>query len=267
MRHATVLLVLLAACDSGSVSIDDTDTITDTTDDTDTVTAPAFVDETCDGNVEGVFDPYPEVASVYPIGSAATYPWPGEDFEGYTDGQLIESSDDLGHSDHLDVTKGQLDARYAGEFHRGFADDDLFIALARGLDGQLRVGWSDVAVSGLGSVAAWKPAVEDWSGLNLIVRYQSSDDFYFASLRYDGEVSIKRKHCGTVDVLAQDTFGTMNTSQWYDLRFVAEGTTLTFEVDDQEVLTVDDDTLSWGSAGWYTSHAEAWLDAWSIAAP
>ncbi|MBW2525729.1 MAG: hypothetical protein JRI23_16215 [Deltaproteobacteria bacterium] len=223
-------------------------------------------DEQCEpGYGADVYDPYPNPGATYPIGPASSsLGWVGEDFESYADGVLIEASSNKAAQAHLDVTSGALYARYAGSYRRGWTTTYNFRVLAVARQGGDRVRWTDQVAQYRGYIWNWHASPPATAGLHLFARYQTENDLYVASLRYDGNVTIKRKHCDAYTTLAQTAFGVVDTRTWYTLRFRVVGNTLRFSVDGVELLSVTDDVLSWGTTGIRTDYMDVYLDDWRL---
>ncbi len=225
-------------------------------------------------NPPGTYDFYPGTGA-YPLGNAQTYPWPGEGFESYTDGQTIECSSSRAERSHLEVTSGCLLSKYAGTWRRGFTNTSNFRVLAVGLSGQQRVKWQSQTNEARFNVSNWQPLGDretSFQGVHLFARYRTENDLYVASLRKSGEVLIQRKLCGTYAALDRDVLrdargnprGGMATGTWYRLRFSAVGTTLILYVDDVPQIQVTDGTFSWGTSGIRTDYASVYIDDWSV---
>lgn len=188
----------------------------------------------------------------------------GEDFESYADGALIETSSNKSLRSHLDVTSGSLYEKYVGSYRRGWTTIYNFRVLAVGLSGGKRIRWTNMTASYRGYLWAWHPTASTTNGLHIFARYQTENDLYVASLRFDGLVTIKKKHCGNYTTLASKTYGKPVLKTWYTLQFSTIGTTLTFKIDGQVVLTAKDDTFSWGTTGIRTDYADVYFDDWKL---
>ncbi len=228
--------------------------------------SPGTGDGECEpGYDSGVWDPFPGNNSSYPLGAPSTsLPWKGEDFESYSDGELIETSSNKSLQSHLDVTSGSLYANYVGNYRRGWTTTYNFRVLAVGLSGGKRIRWTNMTASYRGYLWQWHPTASTTNGLHLFARYQTENDLYVASLRFDGLVTIKKKHCGNYTTLASKTYGKPALKTWYTLEFSTIGTTLTFKLNGQVVLTAKDDTFSWGTTGIRTDYADVYFDDWQL---
>lgn len=225
-------------------------------------------------SAQGYYDAFPASEGPYVSGPASTsLPWPGEDFESYTNGSVVETSTNKSAQSHLDVTSGTLESKYAGSWRRGWTDDHNFRAVAIGYDSQGReIKWTDQVAEYRGYISAWQDDAPDWAGMHLFARYRTSDDLYVASIRKDGLATIKRKWNGSYTTLAQtslpssvlDGNGELKTGDWHWLKFSAIGNDLELFVDDTSVLSTTSGTFSWGTTGIRTDYADIYLDDWSL---
>lgn len=103
-----------------------------------------------------------------------------------------------------------------------------------------------------------------WNGFSLAQRYIDDSNYYYASVRMDGLVTIKKKQDGKYSTLAQKKYfgGTWNAksspnlipkNKWIDMEFVAhtqnDGTVLLeASVDGKRILTVTDNGKVGGAA-------------------
>lgn len=229
------------------------------------------------------YDAFPSSGGPYVSGPASTtLPWIGENFEGYANGQVIEVSNSMGMQPHLDVTSGTLESKYAGAWRRGWTDDSVFRAVAIGRDAQNReIKWTDQVAEYRGYVQAWHAGLPNYAGFHVFARYRTSNDLYVASLRYDGQVTIKRKWdsdfdgegeytdlaVGDLDPSYLDANGHLQTGRWYTLRFSAIGNQLKFSVDGNELLSATSGTFSWGTTGVRIDYANAYIDDWKLVYP
>lgn len=223
------------------------------------------------------YDAFPD--SEAPFVSYAVSPptdnWAGEDFESYTNGEIIECSSDKTAQDHLDVTSGCLKSKYAGNWRRGYTDDRVFrmVTISRD-DDDREIKWTDQTISYRAYITEFQDdlpddPIPDWAGLHVFFRYRTSDDLYVASIRYDGKATIKKKHNGIYTTLAwmnlDDSFldsntGKLKTQQWYQLKATADGSTLKFKLDGTEILSATSGTFSWGTTGIRTDYVSTYLD-------
>jgi hypothetical protein len=222
-----------------------------------------------------VYTPFSGTSS---SGSATTYQWKGykttypatnEDFRGYGLPATVECSSSKSTRSHLDVTAGCLTAVAVGSYSRGkitSTSDGAFRVVALPFTGTetAPLKWTDMknefrfyytGTSG--------PGVDP--GFKAFVRYRTENDLYVASWRVDGVVQIKRKKAGTYTTLAQVTKGKPSTGAWHTMRFEAIGTRLDLYLDGTKVLTANDSSFSWGTAGIRTdAMTGAYLDEWTV---
>lgn len=215
----------------------------------------------------GVYDAFPGNNGSYPKGNSSTYGWPGDDFESYAHDEIVESRTNQSRRSHLDVTSGTLRARHLNGsrlWKRGWTDTYNFRVLSRATSGGKLVRLTDVDPAVRVHISNWDTSGPQWSGAHIFARYQTENDLYVASLRKDGKVYIKLKHCDAYTTLAGADFsqGPVQTGTWYDLRFEVVGQRLRFYVDGHLELEAFDDTLSWGTTGVRTDYATMYLDDW-----
>ena len=217
----------------------------------------------------GVYDPYPGANTDYPMLSVVDMPtaFPGDDFESYGHNDVVASS--TSNVAHIDVTSGVLYAKHLNGsqvWKRGFTDSSVFRMLAVGQYDGLPIRYQD----GTASIRVYFDAVHSnapfFHGAHIFQRYQTEYDLYVASLRLDGKVAIKKKICGQYTTLAQADFsgGSVNTGEWYDISFEANGTSLNLYVDGNLELSVSDGDLSWGSTGVRLDYADVYIDDWAF---
>lgn len=205
-----------------------------------------------------------------PAGS--TYPWVGENFEGYSDGTLVECSSNKAARSHLDVTSGCLYAKYAGTWRRGWTTTYNFRAVAIGWKSGKKIKWTDQVSEYRAFISSWQPGASATSGLHIFGRYRTSDDLYVASVRRDGYATIKRKWdgvyttLGTVSLPASllDSNGQLKSGVWITLRFSIIGNELKFYVNGTHMMTRTSGTFSWGTTGIRTDYVDIYLDDWKL---
>lgn len=214
----------------------------------------------------------PDTYTAFPEGGSYTsgpardkLSWRGENFETYADEQTLECSNSE-QVKHFEVTSGCLLARQVGSYRRGYTDEDRFRVLAFAWDQNRKVKWTDQAIAYRAHIKEWLQPGCTTCGLHLFTRYRSENDLYVASIRQDGLVTIKKKLCGTYTALAQKQFGPISLNTWHQLKFSAVGTRLSFSINGQEVLQVNDGTFSWGTAGIRTDFVSVYLDDWTVTA-
>ena len=214
-----------------------------------------------------VYDAYPGNNSDYPMMDVIDAPnaFIGDDFESYSNNVLIASASSS-HT-YIDVTSGSLYAKHlqgSQIWKRGYTTTYNFRMLAVGTYDGMPIRYRDgkatlrVYFDNIHSNAA------HYAGAHLFLRYQTEYDLYVASLRHDGQVMIKKKHCGNYTTLAVADFsqGDVVLDHWYDLEFEARGDDLYFYVDGNLELTAQDSDLSWGSTGVRIDYTDTYIDDW-----
>jgi cysteine-rich repeat protein len=231
--------------------------------------SPGTGDAQCEpGYGSGVYDAFPGNNGSYPRGDSNTFGWPGDDFESYADDEIVEARTNKSRRSHLEVTSGTLYARHlqgSQLWKRGWTDTHNFRVLSRATSGGDKVRLTDVDAAVRVYIDNWQSGGPQWSGGHIFARYQTENDLYAASLRKDGQVTIKLKHCDNYTTLASGDFsqGSLDTGTWYDLRFEVVGQRLRFYVDGNLELEAFDDTLSWGTTGVRTDYSAVYLDDWA----
>lgn len=207
------------------------------------------------------------------LAASANDKWIGENFESFQNGDIIECSNDKQAQDHVDVTSGCLKARNGGpKIREGWTDDFIFrmVTISRDDQGH-KIKWTDQSMSYSAFIKnnQWdRKDMTDYSGLHVFLRYQTSDDLYVASVRYDGEVTIKEKVNGVYNTLARsnlpsaylDRNGNLDSGNWINVKGSVIGTEITLYVNDVEMLAAYSDKLKWGTTGIRTDKAEVFFN-------
>jgi hypothetical protein len=242
-------------------------------------------EEMIEGEVEELDETSSELGSTYTpftgsssSGSASRYPWQGyrtsypassEDFRSYGLPSTVECSSSKSARSHLDVTAGCLTAAAVGSYSRGkitSTSGGAFRVVALAFTGSETspLKWTDMSNSFRFYYTGTSGAGVD-PGFKAFVRYRTENDLYVASWRTDGVVQIKRKKAGTYTTLAQVKMSKPSTGAWHRIRFDAIGTRLDLYLDGTKVLSADDSTFSWGTAGIRTdAMTGAYLDEWTV---
>ena len=148
------------------------------------------------------------------------------------------------------------------------------VTISRDEQGQ-KIKWTDQSMSYNAFIKKnqWdRKDMLDHSGLHIFLRYQTSDDLYVASVRYDGKVTIKEKVSGLYETLAVtelpsaylDRNGNLNSGHWINLKASAIGTKITLYVNGVDVLSADSGSLEWGTTGIRTDKAEVFFDDFAM---
>ncbi|WP_146144662.1 hypothetical protein [Photobacterium sp. GB-36] len=234
---------------------------------------------TASNSATAFYDAYPESEGPYISGSASeNFTWLGEDFSSYPNSQQLECSNNKSAIDHFDVTSGCLQSKSVDSGKLGWTNDKVFRVVAIGKDSNgNEIKYTDQTNQYRAYIKAWKNSgtIPAWSGLHAFARYQTSDDLYVGSIRYDGNVTIKVKYQGSYTTLAQtklsngvknylNTEGKLAAGQWYDIHFSVVGNKLTLALDGVELLSVNNDLLTEGTIGIRTDNLSAYLDDWQL---
>ncbi|WP_158259524.1 hypothetical protein [Photobacterium sp. GB-210] len=234
---------------------------------------------TTSNSATAFYDAYPESEGPYISGSASeNFTWLGEDFSSYPNSQQLECSNNKSAIDHFDVTSGCLQSKSVDSGKLGWTNDKVFRVVAIGKDSNgNEIKYTDQTNQYRAYIKAWKNSgtIPAWSGLHAFARYQTSDDLYVGSIRYDGNVTIKVKYQGSYTTLAQtklsngvknylNTEGKLAAGQWYDIHFSVVGNKLTLALDGVELLSVNNDLLTEGTIGIRTDNLSAYLDDWQL---
>ena len=263
-EELAILIVMASPCKSNSSNTETPDT--EETYGLGTGTGDGLCELDYDSSV---YDPYPGDHSLYPLfdASSAASSWNGEDFEAYSHNSTIASAN--GGASHIDVTSGTLKSKHLNGsqvWKRGWTETHNFRMLADAQYNQKKLRYTE----GTQEIRVYfdrvHPQAAHYTGAHLFARYQTEYDLYVASLRLDGQVMIKKKHCGSYHTLASAPFsqGNVNLDTWYTLEFSTQGNTLSFFVDGMEELSVMDDTFSWGSMGVRIDYTDTYMDDWYI---
>jgi hypothetical protein len=216
-----------------------------------------------------IFDAYPGSNTDYPMMDVIDYPtaFVGEDFESYSNNSLIASSSSS--HQYIDVTSGSLYAKHfqgSQVWKRGYTTTHNFRMLAVGTYDGMPIRYRD----GKATLKVYFDNIQSnpahYAGAHIFMRYQTEYDLYVASLRHDGQVMIKKKHCGNYTTLAVAYYsgGDVQTDTWYDIAFETRGTDLYFYVNGNLELTAVDGDLSWGSTGVRIDDSDTYIDDWYL---
>jgi hypothetical protein len=221
------------------------------------------------------WDAYPPGQPTVTGPASPQYPWVGDDFDSYSGVARLESSSTKSSLPHLDVTSGSLWSVQDAGNGQAFTTDNVFRMVANGWLGQDKIQWTDQIGHYRARIDSWHGGLEDWSGLHMFGRYQTSDDLYVVSMRYDGTATIKKKINTVYSTLASGPLpaqyvngtGHLLTGTWFDLKFSIIGNELSFLIDDEEILTVTDNDLAAGTIGIRTDNSTVYFDDWGLLHP
>ena len=224
------------------------------------------------GEAQAFWDAYPSGVPTVIGPVSGTLSWEGDDFDSYSGVARLESSSTKNSLPHLDVTSGSLWSVQDGSNGLAVTYDDVFRMIANGWAGDDKIEWTDQVGHYRAMIDEWHGSLENWSGLHLFGRYQTSDDLYVASIRYDGTATIKKKYNAVYSTLASgalpsqyvDGTGHLVIDVWYDLKFAIIGNELTFLINDEPILFATDNSLTAGTTGIRTDNSTVYLDDWEI---
>lgn len=233
----------------------------------------------CGEPAPGVYDAYPGQDTEYAIGpassasAASALSWPGESFEAYTEGSPIECQSTDAVSAWDVITMGQcLIARREAGNGVGSIESDVLRVVATGTSAGKRIGWTDQTVQLRAEIDSFSASSTPASGIRVMARYQTENDFYVASLRKDGVVRIEKRCGGTYTTLAISTYEVPVPGRWYTLTLRVSGSgsgpfSLMLTVnggDTPLVLPAQDSALPWGTAGFRADGVRGHVDDWYI---
>ena len=210
-----------------------------------------------------VYDHYPGDRNQYPLGNPAEFPYPKEDFQRFTAGNLIAKSSAKDPDADLIVTSGTLICEMKDGAKKGFTTNHNFRMLCNPMDRQImkRVRLTDCKTTYFGIIDRWHSNIPAWAGMHIFARYQTENDLYVASYRSDAYVTIKKKVKGTYKTLIKTTMSEPPLAgKEYTLAFEADGDRLTFYIDNKQVLTTTDKDLDWGTTGVRLDYADSYVD-------
>lgn len=214
------------------------------------------------------YNHYPGDRSQYPLGTPMQYPFAKVDFQEYTPGQVITASSSKDESAPYFATSGTLSCENIDGVKDGFTSTHNFRMLCNPTDqiSKKRVRYTDFETLFIGRLNKWHDGAPNWSGFHIFSRYQTEDDLYVASLRLDGQVTIKKKIKGVYTTLTKGDFGKLDIGEEYYFQFQVEGNTLTYKINGKIVLQTDDSELEWGTTGLRFDYADAVVDYLRVSA-
>jgi len=211
-----------------------------------------------------VYDHYPGNRDQYPLGTPSQYPYPKEDFQQYADNTVIAQSSAKDPDADLIVTSGTLLCKLINGIKQGFTTNYNFRMLCNPMDRTIgkRVRLTDFKTTYFGTVDRWHSGLPNWAGLHIFMRYQTENDLYVASYRFDGKATIKKKVGGTYTSLKVVTVptGPPQTGKEYTLAFEVEGPNLRYYIDNNLIAETTDTDLAWGTTGVRMDYSDSYVD-------
>ena len=122
--------------------------------------------------------------------------------------------------------------------------------------------WTDVSVEARVKVLAFNGSSSSYFA-GVYARVQSASTYYSFALRSDGKVSIRKSSSN----LGSSVDAGITEGEWYDIRFVARGSTLTGYVNGMQVTTVTDSSITSGAIGVGTRNTSARFDDVVVTVP
>lgn len=213
-----------------------------------------------------VYDHYPGDKNQYPEGTPDEFPFPKQDFQKYSEGEVITTSKAKNPTDPLMATSGVLTCKSFNGGKTGFTSTHNFRMLANPVDSasQKLVRYTDTRTSFFGCVNKWHDGLPAWSGLHIFARYQTEDDLYVASWRVDGNVTIKKKVNDKYSTLRSVKYGSPEVGSEHLMIFQVEGDLLSYYIDGKLVAQAKDSDLKWGTAGIRTDYSDCYIDYFKI---
>ncbi len=123
-------------------------------------------------------------------------------------------------------------------------------------------GWTDVSVEARVEVIAFNGRSSSYFA-GVYARVQSASSYYSFALRSDGKVSIRK----TSSNLGSSVDAGIVEGQWFDVKFVVRGSTLTGYVNGTQVATVTDSSIPSGAIGVGTRNTSAMFDDVRVTVP
>ena len=215
-----------------------------------------------------VYDQYPGDRAKYPKGRPLEYPYPSQYFQEYSVGEVIGKSSAKDPDAPIIVTSGELRCANYGGKKQAFTDTYNFRMLMNGMDSEgVRVGWTDSITNASVTPVAKDSNGPSWAGMHLFSRYQTSNDLYVASYRFDGKVTIKKKIAGKYTTLAVESVDKPVMGESYLLQFTVSGDTLSLFVNGSKKASVRDSDLVWGTSGVRLDYCDCYIENVRMTSP
>lgn len=213
-----------------------------------------------------VYDHYPGDLNQYPKGTPDEFPFPKQDFQDYSENQVITKSSAKNPTEPLMATSGTLTCKSFNGAKTGYTTTYNFRMLCNPIDNasQKLVRYTDTRTTFFGGVNKWQSSAPSWAGLHIFSRYQTEDDLYVASWRVDGKCTIKKKVNGIYTTLKVVTFGAPALGDEHLMAFEVNGNLLSYFIDGNLVAQTTDNDLDWGTAGVRTDYSDSFIDYFKI---
>jgi hypothetical protein len=210
----------------------------------------------------GIYDHYPGDRAQYPMGVPDQFNFPKIDFQAYEYNHTIIDSKAKDTNADIFATSGSLLCKEVDGVKDGFTSTYNFRMLCNPKDPNTlkRVRYTDFETLFIGKVNKWHSNAPNWAGLHIFARYQTENDLYVASFRKDGKVTIKKKIKGNYTTLKYATYGDVKLGEEYFFQFQVNGPTLTYKINGEVVLEVNDKDLQWGTTGIRTDYSDSNID-------
>lgn len=209
-----------------------------------------------------VFDEYPGDKSQYPLGTPTQYPYPKQDFQQYEVDSVIVESTNKDFQAPLMATSGTLLCKNIGGVKDGYTSTYNFRMLCNVIDPKsnkpVRITNSNTTI--IVNPVKLQSEAPSWAGIHIFSRYQTSDDLYVASWRFDGNCTIKKKINGGYTTLKSLDIGAPRFNEEHVLDFKVNGNVLTYYIDGNMILETTDDSLSWGTSGVRLDYCDVYID-------
>jgi pectate lyase len=122
--------------------------------------------------------------------------------------------------------------------------------------------WTDVSVEARVKVISFNGSSSSYFA-GVYARIQSASNYYSFALRSDGKVSIRK----TSSNLGSSVDAGIVEGEWFDVRFVVRGSTLTGYVNGTQIATVTDSSIPSGAIGVGTRNTSAMFDDVVVSVP
>jgi hypothetical protein len=218
--------------------------------------------------LESIYNQYPGNPDQYPKGTPQQYPFSSQFFTNYNEKQIIAESCNKDPKADLIVTSGKLYTNIFEGKLQAFTDTYNFRLLLNVMDkNQVRVGWTNSIINVVVTPVFKQPNQPTTAGIHLFTRYHTSNDLYVASLRFDGLATIKKQINGIYTTLGEFKFGVLVLGKTYKLQLKTKDDNISFYIDGKKVVYVNDNSLSWGTAGIRIDYTDCYIESIRITTP